>query len=75
MRLRRKDKRTASSPRATALVLVGVLSIALAAFASLVFNGQLFAAGGPPAPIVQSGPSDPTNQTSASFDFTDTSRV
>src|SRR5438552_8255200 len=71
MKARITFKRTAWSSRATAVALVGVLSIVLAAGASLVFNGQLFAAGSPPAPIVQSGPDNPTSQTSATFVFTD----
>ena len=64
-------KRSAWSRRATAITCAGFLAVGAAAFGSLVFNGQLFAASNPPAPTIQSGPANPTNQTSAHFLFTD----
>jgi hypothetical protein len=52
------------------LVLLGVLSIAALVGAALA-TGVAFGAGSPPVPTVTSGPDNPTNQTSASFAFTD----
>jgi large repetitive protein len=62
-------ERSAWSSKATVLVLLGGLSIAASALATLTFTGQTFAAGAPPNPTISSGPANPTNQTSASFTF------
>jgi hypothetical protein len=50
-------------------VLLGVLL--LVAAGSALFAAGVFAASGPPAPSITSSPASPTNQTSASFSFSD----
>src|SRR5438045_9619325 len=62
-------KRAARRNRAQLVLLLDALSVA-AIVVGLV-AGNAFAAA-PPAPTVTSGPANPTNQTSASFTFTDT---
>jgi hypothetical protein len=62
-------KRTARSTRTRRLVLLGVL-VGIVAGLALGVTGAL-AAPAPPPPSITGSPANPTNQTSASFTFTD----
>jgi hypothetical protein len=68
--MRRGQRETARSARARVLTLLGVLAIAaVVGWAALAANSP------PPAPTISAGPASPTNQTSASFTYTDAQAV
>ena len=54
-----------------AVLLLSVLSIAAALLAGMFSAGTAGAASAPPAPSITAQPASPTNQTAASFSFTD----